>query len=135
MERENRVATLAFAYFALQVGIPAAIWSARSPAVPSDFSWDMFSTRVTCPTLVIGAVPASGPPRRIPTDALFSKSAHLRRVLYPERIHALAEHLCPKLAAEDSGHVELRMWIECVYAPDGEPVRITDRSRDYCAPR
>ena len=131
--RRSRVAAFALTYFAVQVGVPAVIFMHHTAEVPTDFSWDMFSYRVECPTLIAGAVPENGRPRRLALEDVFARSAQLRRVLYPERIEALARYLCPKIQGAGAGHVELRLWIECRFAPDGPTLPITNRSRDYCA--
>jgi hypothetical protein len=62
------------------------------------------------------------------------RSAQLRRALYPDRIQALADYLCPRLKGPSTGHVGLRLWIECQYEPDAPAIAVTDGSRDYCKP-
>jgi len=135
MRRQSLVAAFALAYFAVQLTVPLVTALEHTSESPSDFSWDMFSYRVSCPTLVAGAVPDGERPQRIALDDLFARSAQLRRVLYPERIEALARYLCPKLQRDHSGHVQLRLWIECQFGPDEPPTPMTDRNRDYCATR
>jgi hypothetical protein len=66
-------------------------------------------------------------------EDLFVRSAQLRRALYPERIEGLARYLCPKIQDVGTGHVQLRLWIECRFAPDEQTLPITNRDRDYCA--
>lgn len=129
------VPTVALAFFGVQMVVPAALWGTPKDESPSDFSWDMFSYRVHCPTLIAGTVEGKDRAKWLPFETLFSKSAHLRRVLYPERIEALAAYLCPKLNESSSEHVQLRLWIECQYDPNAPPVPLSNRSRDYCAER
>ena len=118
-------------HLAVQVVLPFAIL-ARPGSRPRDFSWDMFSHRLSCSKLEVVARTKGGPWEGVRLDLDFVNWAQLSRVLLPGRLEAYCLDLCRKLKEEEHSSIELRLITECREDRDGPSFPVADPARDYC---
>jgi hypothetical protein len=125
------VLALAAAYLGVQLLLPLFV-AARPGFAPRDFSWDMFSHRLSCAQLELRARVNGGDWFAVPLHEDFGSWGQLARVLVPERLTPYTRHVCAKLRTAHAGRVELHVLTRCREDVSGW-TQLTDPQRDYCA--
>jgi hypothetical protein len=121
---------LAASYLGLQIALP--LWVATRPGFAvRDFSWDMFSHRLSCEKLELRARVPAGPWFSVPLHTDFGSWAQLARVLEAHRLAAYARYRCDRLKIALRSDVELHILATC-REDASEPTTIADPGRDYC---
>lgn len=128
----RRLPAVFLAYFALQVAIPLYSMLLPREDVSGDFSWDMFSRRMTCDALSASLELPNGAVKPLRLDRAF-ESPQLRRLLHRPRLEHFARYVCDGFSARHDGPVALFLRADCRYERDAATVALADPSRNYCA--
>lgn len=119
-------------YLLAQLGLPLIVVARPGPTW-RDFSWDMFSHRLSCSKLDAIARPRGGVWGSVPMGRDFRSWAQVSRVLVPARLEAYARYLCRTLRTELRRDVELHFIAECREDRRGPTLHMVDEARNYCA--
>jgi hypothetical protein len=131
--RKRTLASVLVACYLLgQLGLPLIV-VARPGHTWRDFSWDMFSHRLSCSKLDAVARPRGGTWGTVQLSRDFSSWAQVSRVLVPARLEAYARYLCRILRTELGRDAELHFIAECHEDRQGPTFHMADEKRDYCA--
>jgi hypothetical protein len=129
--RQRLASVLAACYLLLQIALPL-ILLARPGRRPADFSWDMFSHRLSCSKIEARANVPGGRSGSVRLDLDFTSWAQASRVFFPGRIEDYGRYLCEQLRIGEGRSVELHFLVECRDDRHGPLRPVVDPNRDYC---
>lgn len=125
---------LALGYVICQVVLPLIV-IVRPGLTSRDFSWDMFSHRLSCSKFeaVTNARDESWARFRLEVD--FSSWAQLSRVFPPDRLQRYANSVCRRLRVAEPGAPVQLYFVSACRSDRGDPeLPLVDPQRDYCSP-
>jgi hypothetical protein len=130
----SAISWLAALYLCVQLLVPLIV-IVRAGSAARDFSWDMFSSGLTCEKFNAVVKPDGGEWGSVRLDLDFASWAQLRRVLSPARFATYTQRLCQTLREEHGRPVQLYVLSACRADRDQPLFAVVDPKRDFCQPR